>query len=69
MEKATVSCTNALSDELLKVGEQLAKEDTSFRPLRQGTYCACGGLNYETLAEIENASSTQRRRCRHVDRA
>ena len=53
VEKPTTVCSNALTDELLKVGEQLAKEDTSFRPLRKGTYCAVGGPNYETMAEIE----------------
>ncbi|PZM85089.1 MAG: hypothetical protein DKT66_02625 [Candidatus Melainabacteria bacterium] len=51
--KPTTKCSNALSEELLKVGEQLAKEDKEFRPLRQGTYCALGGPNYETMAEIE----------------
>ena len=53
IEKATTNCANALTDELLKVGEQLAKEDAGFRPLRKGTYCAVGGPNYETMAEIE----------------
>ncbi|HNB21645.1 MAG TPA: purine-nucleoside phosphorylase [Candidatus Melainabacteria bacterium] len=53
IEKPITKCSNALSDELLKVGEQLAKEDSEFRPLRQGTYCALTGPNYETMAEIE----------------
>lgn len=53
VQKATVSCANDLSDKLLKAGAALALEDTSFRPLRQGTYCALGGPNYETMAEIE----------------
>lgn len=53
VEKATTACGNELSDALLKVGDELAKEDSNFRPLRQGTYCALGGPNYETLAEIE----------------
>lgn len=53
VEKATSQCSNALTEELLKMGAQLAKEDSNFRPLRQGTYCAVGGPNYETMAEIE----------------
>lgn len=53
VEKPTTACSNALTDELLKVGEQLVAEDKSFRLLRKGTYCALGGPNYETMAEIE----------------
>jgi purine-nucleoside phosphorylase len=53
VEKPTTPCANALSDELLQIGEKLAAEDSSFRPLRQGTYCALAGPSYETMAEIE----------------
>lgn len=47
------SCSNALTQEILRAGEQLQKSDSEFRPLRQGTYSGCLGPSYETLAEIE----------------
>ncbi len=46
-------CRNSLTDEVLSVGEQLAKENKDFTPLQSGTYSACLGPSYETLAEIE----------------
>lgn len=47
------NCKNELTDEVLRVGEELAAADSTFRKLRQGTYSACLGPSYETLAEIE----------------
>jgi purine-nucleoside phosphorylase len=46
-------CRNALTDELLRAGERLHSQDPEFRKLRTGTYAACLGPSYETLAEIE----------------
>lgn len=47
------NCKNELTDEVLHVGEELAKKDSTFRKLQKGTYSACLGPSYETLAEIE----------------
>jgi purine-nucleoside phosphorylase len=47
------NCKNELTDEVLRVGKELTKSDSEFRPLRAGTYSACLGPSYETLAEIE----------------
>lgn len=48
-----VNCRNALTEQVLSVGERLRKEDAQFRALQVGTYSACLGPSYETLAEIE----------------
>jgi purine-nucleoside phosphorylase len=46
-------CANSETKHLLEVGQKLAKEDPSFRPLQSGVYAACLGPSYETLSEIE----------------
>ncbi len=48
-------CRNALTERIIKAGENLARTDSDFRPLRTGTYSAFTGPSYETLAEIEMA--------------
>jgi purine-nucleoside phosphorylase len=48
-----VSCANALTDKILEIGKQLNASDKSFVPMQKGTYAACLGPSYETMAEIE----------------
>ncbi len=52
MEDA-IDCGNALSARILEVGKKLHEADKSFVPMQQGTYAACLGPSYETMAEIE----------------
>jgi purine-nucleoside phosphorylase len=47
------NCENALTEQILRTGERLHREDPEFRSLQKGTYSACLGPSYETLAEIE----------------
>ncbi|MBS2003948.1 MAG: purine-nucleoside phosphorylase [Cyanobacteria bacterium SZAS LIN-5] len=51
--KDSVACANALTDKVIEIGKKLSGADQSFVPLRQGTYAACLGPSYETMAEIE----------------
>lgn len=51
--KDAVACKNKLTDEILNVGKKLNAADSSFVPMQQGTYAACLGPSYETMAEIE----------------
>lgn len=53
MRKATVNCTNQLTDHILQTANSLSKEDKQFRQMQSGTYVGLLGPNYETLAEIE----------------
>lgn len=48
-----VNCLNPLTDRIVKVAAELAREVPWFLPLRAGVYAALLGPNYETLAEIE----------------
>jgi purine-nucleoside phosphorylase len=48
-----IACANELSESILKMGEELAAEDASFRALQKGRYAALLGPCYETMAEIE----------------
>lgn len=52
LKDATV-CSNALTDKILEIGKKLHESDKSFVPMQQGTYAACLGPSYETMAEIE----------------
>jgi purine-nucleoside phosphorylase len=50
-----VDARNELTSLILKTGEELQKQDSSFRPLQSGTYSGFTGPSYETHAEIEMA--------------
>jgi len=52
MQPAT-GCKNALTEQILRTGADLHRENAEIGALRQGTYCACLGPSYNTLAEIE----------------
>jgi purine-nucleoside phosphorylase len=47
------NCANDLTAHLLEIGKKLTAADKSFVPMQQGTYAACLGPSYETMAEIE----------------
>jgi purine-nucleoside phosphorylase len=51
--KDAVDCSNSLTATILEVGKKLTGMDKSFVPMQKGTYAACLGPSYETMAEIE----------------
>lgn len=53
LKQPVYDAANDLTARLLTIGEGLAKNDSSFRPLRTGVYAGLLGPSYETMAEIE----------------